>query len=204
MLPEWSEGLDPRGSITLATLSYSLSMVCPPKTFRAGPRHTDWDAYRPPDPLILPSARPRPCRPRPGQRTRWRRRLLHFQRRRQRSGTSQPFERDGLTGECLLTLRLVLQAIGSAKRQVGWFSRWFWQVWFDFDHVHLGEDRRSYLEYKYALYLFLVPASIADRRLLGRFGTIKSYNGRNGFIIPLLIQIPYYCFIGCSRQRCVR
>ena len=27
MLPEWSEGLDPRGSITLATLSYSLSMV---------------------------------------------------------------------------------------------------------------------------------------------------------------------------------
>ncbi|KAI7890506.1 uncharacterized protein EV154DRAFT_511178, partial [Mucor mucedo] len=46
------------------------------------------------------------------------------------------------------------------------------QSWFELDHIHLGPGRRDYLEYK--------------------FGTIKSLNRRNHFIIPYLIQMPYY------------
>jgi hypothetical protein len=34
-----------------------------------------------------------------------------------------------------------------------------------------------------------------------KFGTVKCYNGRNNFIIPHLIQIPYYVFLGASRHR---
>ncbi len=34
-----------------------------------------------------------------------------------------------------------------------------------------------------------------------KFGTVKSYNGRNNFIIPKLVQIPYYVFLGSSRYR---
>lgn len=32
-------------------------------------------------------------------------------------------------------------------------------------------------------------------------GTIKLYNGRNNFLNSYFIQIPYYVFLGCSRQR---
>lgn len=34
-----------------------------------------------------------------------------------------------------------------------------------------------------------------------KFGTVKSYNGRNNFIVPKLVQIPYYVFLGASRYR---
>lgn len=30
---------------------------------------------------------------------------------------------------------------------------------------------------------------------------IKSYNGRNNFVLPWIVQIPYYVFLGCSRSR---
>ncbi|EKM51071.1 uncharacterized protein PHACADRAFT_165696 [Phanerochaete carnosa HHB-10118-sp] len=71
------------------------------------------------------------------------------------------------------------RAIGNGnERRTGFFSRWFWQIWFDLDHVSLSSARREYLEY--------------------RFGT--SYNGRN-HMIPWLVQIPYYVFLGCSRSR---
>ncbi|KAI0699007.1 hypothetical protein BC835DRAFT_1268331, partial [Cytidiella melzeri] len=70
-------------------------------------------------------------------------------------------------------------AIGNGyERRTGFFSRWFWQIWFDLDHVSLSSARREYLEY--------------------RFGT--SYNGRN-HMVSRLIQIPYYVFLGCSRSR---
>lgn len=32
-------------------------------------------------------------------------------------------------------------------------------------------------------------------------GTIKLFNGRNNFLSSYFIQIPYYIFLGCSRQR---
>ncbi|KAF9233272.1 hypothetical protein BU15DRAFT_90430 [Melanogaster broomeanus] len=58
------------------------------------------------------------------------------------------------------------KAIGGTSKECGWLSRWFWQIWFDFDHVSLSPHRRDYLEYK--------------------FGTVKTYNGRNRFIIPFI------------------
>jgi hypothetical protein len=58
------------------------------------------------------------------------------------------------------------KAIGGTSKECGWLSRWFWQIWFDFDHVcgtpwafassvdfsqqvSLSPARRSYLEYKF-------------------------------------------------------
>ncbi|KAL1915078.1 uncharacterized protein VTP21DRAFT_7559 [Calcarisporiella thermophila] len=70
---------------------------------------------------------------------------------------------------------------GSQNRRVGWFNRFFWQIWFDFDHINLAPGRRDYLEYK--------------------FGTLKSLNARNHFVIPGLVRIPYYVWIGCQRER---
>ncbi|KAJ7132836.1 hypothetical protein C8R43DRAFT_1206637 [Mycena crocata] len=72
------------------------------------------------------------------------------------------------------------KAIGGASKECGWLSRWFWQIWFDFDHVSLSPARRSYLEYK--------------------FGTIKSFNGRNRFILPFIVRIPYYIWLGRPRS----
>lgn len=70
---------------------------------------------------------------------------------------------------------------GDVRRECGWFSRWFWRTWFSLDHVELHPARRDYLEYK--------------------FGTIKCYNGRNRFIVPFIVRIPFYVWIGCSRGR---
>ncbi|KAH7928898.1 hypothetical protein BV22DRAFT_1003840 [Leucogyrophana mollusca] len=72
------------------------------------------------------------------------------------------------------------KAIGGTSKECGWLSRWFWQIWFDFDHVSLSPHRRDYLEYK--------------------FGTVKSYNGRNRFFIPFIVRIPYYIWLGRSRS----
>ncbi|KAJ1727183.1 hypothetical protein LPJ72_006056 [Coemansia sp. Benny D160-2] len=57
-----------------------------------------------------------------------------------------------------------------------WFTRVFWQHWFEFDHVFLHPCRREYLE--------------------NVFATHKVYNGRNHFVVPQLIQIPYYVWLG--------
>ncbi|KAI8061517.1 uncharacterized protein B0P05DRAFT_590679 [Gilbertella persicaria] len=67
------------------------------------------------------------------------------------------------------------------NRQCNWFTRHFWQAWFELDHINLTPGRRDYLEYK--------------------FGTIKSLNRRNHFIVPYLIQMPYYIWLGCSPAR---
>lgn len=70
---------------------------------------------------------------------------------------------------------------GSQNRQCSWLTRFFWQIWFDFDHINLGPGRRDYVEYK--------------------FGTLKCLNARNHFIVPYLVQIPYYIWLGCSLER---
>lgn len=67
-----------------------------------------------------------------------------------------------------------------ASRHCSWLTRMFWLHWFEFDHVDLHPSRRQYLEHL--------------------FGTIKSFNGRNRFILPWLIQIPYYVNIATSRR----
>lgn len=81
---------------------------------------------------------------------------------------------------------------GVQSRHVNWLSRQFWRIWyetpparanvrFEFDRVFLDPARRDYLEY--------------------RFGTIKCLNGRNGFIVPFIIRIPYYVWLGCKKDR---
>ncbi|KZT58301.1 hypothetical protein CALCODRAFT_432835 [Calocera cornea HHB12733] len=138
VLPEWKQlRIDPRGSVSFVTLSYSLSMI--PSYFTLLDRIEH---------VLDPD--------------------------------------DGLLGVCDFYTAAKEsseheKAIGGGGKKVGWFSRWFWQIWFDFDHVSLSPGRRDYLEY--------------------RFGTIKSYNGRNKFIVPFIVRIPYYIWLGTPRTR---
>ncbi|KAK4048434.1 hypothetical protein OIV83_004780 [Microbotryomycetes sp. JL201] len=68
----------------------------------------------------------------------------------------------------------------TASRHCSWLSRMFWLHWFEFDHVDLHPSRRQYLEHTFA--------------------TIKSFNGRNNFVVPWLIRIPYYVNLMTSRR----
>lgn len=68
--------------------------------------------------------------------------------------------------------------IGSAiDRHCMWISRVFWRTWFELDRVNLDSARRDYMEYK--------------------FGTILSTNRR---CQVLGFRIPYYIFVGCTRN----
>ncbi|KIK03500.1 hypothetical protein K443DRAFT_676678 [Laccaria amethystina LaAM-08-1] len=134
-LPEWSQGTDPKGSVSLVTMSYSLSMI--PSYYAVLDRIEH--VLSPQDGLFG---------------------VVDF-----------------YTAGKLPSLHE--KAIGGISRECGWISRWFWQIWFDFDHVHLGPARRSYLEYK--------------------FGTVKNYNGRNRFFLPFIVRIPYYIWLGRPR-----
>ncbi|OAQ31425.1 hypothetical protein K457DRAFT_92422 [Linnemannia elongata AG-77] len=69
---------------------------------------------------------------------------------------------------------------GVENYQCNWFTRTFWTIWFSFDHVYLHSSRREYLEHK--------------------FEVKKVINGRNHMIIPYLVQIPYYVWVG-QRKR---
>nr|KAJ3420957.1 hypothetical protein HK105_004835 [Polyrhizophydium stewartii] len=64
-------------------------------------------------------------------------------------------------------------------RQLGWFMRWFWAIWFDQDNVYLSPGRREYLEHK--------------------FKTVKALNGLNQFIKPF-VKIPYYVWVGAQKD----
>ncbi|SCZ94604.1 BZ3500_MvSof-1268-A1-R1_Chr12-3g03992 [Microbotryum saponariae] len=67
-----------------------------------------------------------------------------------------------------------------ASRQCSWLTRLFWLHWFEFDHVDLHPSRRQYLEHCFA--------------------TIKSFNGRNHFVLPWIVRIPYYVNLMTSRR----
>ncbi|KAL5528274.1 hypothetical protein ACEPAF_7410 [Sanghuangporus sanghuang] len=71
-------------------------------------------------------------------------------------------------------------SVADVNRACGRISRWFWQIWFDFDNMMVGPQRREYLEHK--------------------FETVKILNGRNRFLIPSLIHIPYYVWLGRPRR----
>ncbi len=64
-------------------------------------------------------------------------------------------------------------------RQVSWFKRWFWSIWFDFDGIYLHPSRREYLEHKFA--------------------TVKMVSHLNPFITHL-VYIPYYVWIGSLKD----
>lgn len=66
---------------------------------------------------------------------------------------------------------------GLVNRNMPWFLRNFWRIWFEADKVFLDSARRNYLEYK--------------------FGTLKSFNAYNN----VLGRIPYYVWVGCDKDR---
>ncbi|EGV64862.1 hypothetical protein CANTEDRAFT_120956 [Yamadazyma tenuis ATCC 10573] len=66
---------------------------------------------------------------------------------------------------------------GLINRNLTWWNRNFWRIWFEADKVFLDSSRRNYLEY--------------------RFGTVKSINSFN----KQLGRIPYYIWIGCHKSR---
>ncbi|KAK8849633.1 hypothetical protein IAR55_004968 [Kwoniella newhampshirensis] len=137
VLPEWESGeLDPRGSLTAITMSYSLSMI--PPFYQLLDR---CDQVLDPQQGLMG--------------------VVDFYTSRSADNKER--------------------AIGTASKRLSWFAKWFWECWFELDNVHLHGSRRDYLEYK--------------------MGTIKTYNGRNNFLNSWFIQIPYYVFLGCSRQR---
>ncbi|KAG0229869.1 hypothetical protein BGW41_002858 [Actinomortierella wolfii] len=65
---------------------------------------------------------------------------------------------------------------GMEDYHCNWLTRTFWRAWFEVDHVHLGSGRRDYVEFK--------------------FQSKMALNLRNHFIVPYLVQIPYYIYIG--------
>lgn len=69
---------------------------------------------------------------------------------------------------------------GAIDRHCMWISRVFWRTWFELDRVNLESARRDYIEYK--------------------FGTILSTNQRCHL---LGLRIPYYIFVGCTRNTSV-
>ncbi|KAF8191623.1 hypothetical protein K438DRAFT_1721121 [Mycena galopus ATCC 62051] len=134
-LPEWAEGVEPRGSVNFVTMSYSITMI--PRFYTVLDRV---DYILAPDTGLFGVAD-------------------FYTAAKQES--------------------LIDTTIGGVGKECGWFSRWFWRIFFEFDHLFLGSAQRAYLEH--------------------RFGTIKSFNGRNHFIIPYLVQIPYFVWLGRSR-----
>jgi betaine lipid synthase len=78
------------------------------------------------------------------------------------------------------------KAIGGTSKECSWLSRWFWQIWFDFDHVSLSPHRRDYLEYKFGT---VRPAYVFHPRIVfSPYRQVKTYNGRNHFI-PFVVRI---------------
>jgi betaine lipid synthase len=65
-----------------------------------------------------------------------------------------------------------------SNRQLSWFTRWFWAIWFDSDNVYLTPGRREYLEHK--------------------FKTVKTISALNHMIKPI-VRIPYYVWIGAQK-----
>lgn len=190
VIPEWisHNPIDARGSISLITLSYSLSMI--PSPFLLLDRLSlllhpangmigvvDFYTAPTPSPTFITSS--------PAVTTASSEALVTT------TASAQPS-----------ILRPTSSGIisGGVHRKTPWLSRWFWQIWFDLDHVSLSPLRREYLEHK--------------------FGTVKSYNGRNNFFsspaanpsrpkglfsrllkyIPLVrdlgLNIPFYIWLG--------
>lgn len=134
-LPEWSEGRDPRGSVGFVTMSYSITMVCP--------------------------IRVQECVLKSSQIPRF---YTVFDR------VDYVLSREhGLIGVAdfytsAKQVSLIDKSIGGIGKECGWFTRWFWQIFFEFDHVsqsvnhvatrlnfqlYLGSAQRTYLEHRF-------------------------------------------------------
>lgn len=124
--PEWADGCDPKGSLSFVSFSYSLSMV-------------NSGAYS----LLFKIA------------SNYLAKIPNFYPVLDRisyllSPTAGLFAVvDFYTSGRASQQTLHERAIGGTEKECGWLSRWFWQIWFDFDHIFLGSQRRDYLEYKF-------------------------------------------------------
>ena len=157
-LPEWA-GKDPKGTIGFVTLSYSLSMVRTPSLSFPLPIQA---VSQIPNFYTLLDRISYTLSPSTGLLS-----VVDFY-----TSGKQP--------------SLHERAIGGEKKECGWLSRWFWQIWFDFDHVSLSPLRRDYLEYKFGtvrvgpLWIYYVLTTCVQ---------VKSYNGRNRFIFPFIVRM---------------
>ncbi len=138
--PEWADGCDPKGSLSFVSFSYSLSMV-------------NINAHSTPFSLLLIVSNRYPIST--------------------PSWTASPISYlllldlfavvDFYTSGRASQQTLHERAIGGTEKECGWLSRWFWQIWFDFDHIFLGSQRRDYLEYKFGTVSAWVLACIRNR-----------------------------------------
>lgn len=107
-LPEWSDGKDPKGCVSFVTLSYSLSMVRPITTLH----RVNHSLF-----IQIPN---------------------YYALLDRIDYVLSP--QDGLLGVADFYTAgkqpsLHEKDIGGTSKECGWLSRWFWQIWFDFDHV---------------------------------------------------------------------
>lgn len=107
-LPEWSHGKDPKGCVSFVTLSYSLSMVRPITTLH----RVNHSLF-----IQIPN---------------------YYALLDRIDYVLSP--QDGLLGVADFYTAgkqpsLHEKDIGGTSKECGWLSRWFWQIWFDFDHV---------------------------------------------------------------------
>lgn len=107
-LPEWSNGTDPKGSVGFITLSYSLSMVSifPEKKKDSLIMYLQIPNYH----SVLD-------------------RIEHVLSPQTGLLSVVDFYTSGKQSS------LHDKTIGGISKECGWLSRWFWEIWFDFDHV---------------------------------------------------------------------
>ena len=81
----------------------------------------------------------------------------------------------------------------------GAFGTWFWKTWFSFDHVHLGSERIGE-QCNDIIHGSRLTLDYSPDYLQYRFAGRKCHYARNEFLIPRLIQIPYYIYLGDKQE----
>jgi hypothetical protein len=124
---------------------------------------------------------------------------------------------------------LLDKSIGGLGKECGWFTRWFWQIFFEFDHVghslslelvlqlssqlYLGSAQRTYLEYRFGTVGFIsagccinLERGYSDQELqrAKQFCCslyCSNVKGRFGMSRPPLTKTlsPYFVWLGRSR-----
>ncbi|KAG6821002.1 hypothetical protein H0H93_008631 [Arthromyces matolae] len=126
VLPEWSDGKDPKGSVGFITLSYSLSMVSMCTVYkRSGSERT---MHQIPSYYPLLDRIDYVLSPEDGLFG-----VVDFY-----TAGKQP--------------SLHEKAIGGTSKECGWLSRWFWQIWFLLDRL---ADRTSNTSLGHPYYIWL-------------------------------------------------
>ena len=88
---------------------------------------------------------------------------------------------------------------GDLNMDTGAFGTWFWKTWFSFDHVHLGSERIGKSSSSIIQRSLLTFDCLVDY-LQHRFAGRKCHYARNEFLVPWLVQIPYYIYLGDKQE----